>query len=138
MKQKTSLVLIEQAIMLLILAAAAALCLRGFVWSESQSLRNTQRDAALTQLQSAAEVLKYHKGDFASASLSYGGLVADGQWQLSFDENWKQTTQSGTYRLSAAPVDTQSPYLGGAALQLFRQDNTLLAELTIYWQEEQP
>ena len=137
MKGKTALTLMEQAIMLLILALAAAVCLQAFVWADTQSRQNSSRDQALTQLQSTAEILKAHSGDLSAASASYGGQVADDQWIIYWDENWVQTCSPDTYRLLAVPQDNQIPYLGSAALTLL-QDDTELCSLTVCWQEVAP
>ena len=82
MKKNASLALIEQVIMLLILILAAALCLRAFAWSDKQSLYYRDRDRAMVELQSAAEVLKAHSGDFSAAAASYGGSATQTQWVL--------------------------------------------------------
>ena len=68
MKRNASLALIEQVIMLLILILAAALCLRAFSWSDKQSLYYKDRDRAMVEVQSAAEVLKAYRGDFSAAA----------------------------------------------------------------------
>ena len=77
--------------MLLILILAAALCLRAFAWSDKQSLYYRDRDRGMVELQSAAEVLKAHGGDFSAAAASYGGSATQTQWVLEFDENWNIT-----------------------------------------------
>lgn len=137
MKGKTALTLMEQAIMLLILALAAALCLQAFLWADTQSRQNSSRDRALTQLQSTAEVLKAHNGDFSAASATYGGQAENGQWQIFWDENWAQAQTPDTYRLLAVSQDSHSPYLGSAVLTLL-QDDTELCSLTVCWQEVLP
>lgn len=136
MKKNASLALIEQAIMLLILAAAAALCLRLFAWADTRSLENTRKDQALVQLQSAAETLKSHKGDFSAAAQAHGGRVENGQWLLYFDGQWAADAQDPAFYLQATPLEINSPYLGAALLEVFQQDGHLLGSLEIYWQED--
>ena len=136
MKKNASLALIEQAIMLLILAAAAALCLRLFAWADTRSLENTRKDQALVQLQSAAETLKSHKGDFSAAAQAHGGRVENGQWLLYFDGQWTTDAQDHAFYLQAAPLITNNPYLGAALLEVFQKDGHLLGSLEIYWQED--
>ena len=46
MRSKAPLVLMEQAVMVLVFALAAALCLRAFVWSDQLSRQNEARDRA--------------------------------------------------------------------------------------------
>lgn len=138
MKRNASLALIEQVIMLLILIVAAALCLRAFAWSDQQSLHYTDRDRAMVELQSAAEILKTHSGDFSAAAASYGGRATQTQWVLDFDENWNITATSGTYRICAIAIACDVDYLGSATLTVQPVVGDIFAELTISWQEVAP
>ena len=138
MKRNTSFALIEQVIMLLILIVAAALCLRAFAWSDQQSLHYTDRDRAMVELQSAAEILKTHSGDFSAAAASYGGRATQTQWVLDFDENWNITATSGTYRICATAIACDVDYLGSATLTVQPVVGDIFAELTISWQEVAP
>ena len=138
MKRNASLALIEQVIMLLILIVAAALCLRAFVWSDQRSLYYTERDRAVVELQSAAEILKAKDGDFSAAAAAYGGSATEDQWVLDFDENWNITEKSGVYRICATVNGCDVDYLGGAILTVQPVDGETLAQLTISWQEVAP
>lgn len=62
MKSKASLFLMEQLVMLLVFALAAALCLGIFVRADGISRQSDRRDEAVRIAQNAAEVLK-HTGD---------------------------------------------------------------------------
>ena len=138
MKRNASLALIEQVIMLLILIVAAALCLRAFVWSDQQSLYYTDRDRAMVELQSAAEMLKAHDGDFSAAAVSYGGNATQTRWVLDFDENWNITTPPGVYRICATASTSDVEYLGSATLTVQTIDGDIFAKLTVSWQEVAP
>ena len=139
MKRNASLALTEQVIMLLILIFAAALCLRAFAWSDQKSLYYKDRDRAMVEVQSAAEVLKAHSGDFAAAAAAYGGSTTQTQWVLEFDENWQITETSGAYQICAAAIVSDVDYLGRAALTVLSvDDDNILAELTVSWQEVAP
>jgi len=59
MRSKASLFLMEQLVMLLVFALAAALCLNVFARSNEISLQTGRRDEAVIIAQNAAEVLKY-------------------------------------------------------------------------------
>ena len=135
MKRKASLTLMEQAIMLLVFALAAALCLRAFFWADTRSLESAYRDRALIELQSAAEVLKQHGGDFTAAAQAHGGNVENGCWILTFDESWNLADSGDAFRLCATPEPCNTDYLGGASMELTGQDGRSLAALTVYWQE---
>lgn len=134
MKSKAPLALIELAIMLLVFALAAVLCLRAFVWAETASKENLERDQALVQAQSAAEVLKACTGDPDAAMELYGGGKEGQTWTVWYDEAWNQTAQAARYRLVAVPVQTGLAYLGMANIQVFREE-TCLAQLDVAWQE---
>ena len=58
MKNRTALILVELAVMLVVFALAAAACIGIFAWAQDASLESVQRDRAYLQLQTAAEVLK--------------------------------------------------------------------------------
>ena len=58
MRSKSPLALMEQVIMVLVFALAAALCLRVFVFSDLASTRNEAVDRAVLECQNAAETMK--------------------------------------------------------------------------------
>ena len=57
-RSKTPLALMEQMVMVLVFALAAALCVQVFVLSDRTSRYGEARDRALLEAQSAAEALK--------------------------------------------------------------------------------
>jgi Tfp pilus assembly protein PilX len=57
-RSKTPLALMEQLVMVLVFALAAALCVQVFVLSDRTSRYGEARDRALLEAQSAAEALK--------------------------------------------------------------------------------
>ena len=61
MRSKASLFLMEQLVMVLVFALAAALCLQVFVRAEEISLETARRDEAVFLAQNAAEMLKAGK-----------------------------------------------------------------------------
>ena len=61
MRSKASLFLMEQLIMVLVFALAAALCLQVFVRSEEISVETARREEAVFLAQNAAELLKAGK-----------------------------------------------------------------------------
>lgn len=58
MKNKSTLLLMEQLIMVLVFALATALCLRVFVKADEISLQTARQDRAVLLAQNAAEQLK--------------------------------------------------------------------------------
>ena len=138
MKRNASLALIEQVVMLLILIIAAALCLRACIWSNNQSLYYEERDRAMVELQSAAEILKAHDGDFSAAAAAYGGSATQTQWVLEFDENWNRTDASGVYQICATAIVCDIDYLGSAMMTAQSVDGDVLAKWNVSWQEVAP
>jgi hypothetical protein len=134
MKNKTSLALMEQAIMILVFALAAALCLRAFVWADITSARNTDREQALTQVQTAAELLKHYTGDRDAVSQALVGSVQD----VYYDEQWNPVPGEGAWKLVITPLSGQPPFLGSADVAITDSTDQILAQLQICWQEVAP
>ncbi len=132
---RISLGLMEQVLMLCILAIAATVCLRVFVWADNKSDEAIERNHAITHLQSAAEVLKACGGDFAQAAKMHGGEVQADTWKLRFDEAWQQTTETASFTLLVRREETQTMHLGQARLVVLDEAQTEIASLTVAWQE---
>jgi len=124
MRSKAPLALIEQAIMLLVFALAAALCLKAFVWADRQSEAAGARDKALLQAQNAAETLKACHGDFEKAASVYGGTWDGTVWMIS---------QNGS-EIQVSPRESGQKYLGAAVVEVTNGGETL-AQLPVNWQE---
>ena len=76
MKSKASLQLMEQLVMLLVFALAAALCLGVFRRADALSEDLTRRDEAVILAQNAAEVLK-STGDVQLVQQSHGDFTLE-------------------------------------------------------------
>lgn len=124
MRSRASLVIVEQAVMLLVFALAAALCLKAFVWSDTESEAVFARDKALLQAQSAAEVIKSCRGDVIAAAEIMGGSVGDDGKTISCDE----------YVLTVTPIEDGLRYMASAEVSVYEAES-LLASLEIAWQE---
>jgi len=118
-KHRTPLVLVEQTLMLLIFAVAAAICLQAFVWSNQSSKAGQRETVAMEHAQNMAQTLKYCRGDFEAAAAQYGG-----SWD---GERW--TYQADDVTLTAQR-EASAPLVGKAAVFW---DGELL--LTAAWQE---
>ena len=90
MRSKAPLALMEQLVMVLVFALAAALCVQAFVLSDQTSRRNEARDRAVLEAQNAAEELKSVHGEFQQMTELYGGSWNGRLWGRSYDENWKK------------------------------------------------
>ena len=115
MKHKASLLLMEQLVMILVFAVAAALCLQVFTKAEAISQETARRDQAVALARNAAEVLKATTGDTEAAEKLGGGNL------------------EVTVLRREAPV----PGLALAEIQVFFEE-TLLFSLETGWQEELP
>ena len=138
MKNRSTLMLLELVIMLLVFLLAAALCLRAFAWADTRSAEGSREDMALLQAQNAAEVLKSANGDFAAAAKLLGGQWDGTIWCLQFDENWEPASQGGAFTLQAQQTENDKDYLGSALLRILDKQGNTLAQLGICWQEVAP
>lgn len=134
MRDKTPLVLIEQLIMLLVFALAAALCLRAFTWADQESLRGEARDRAVLTAELAAETLKHHRGDFAAAAAEFGGSWDGEVWQIGYNGQWLPA-EDAVYTLRASQITDDLAYLGRAEISVFDKDGNCLIQLPLAWQE---
>ncbi len=124
MKNKTSLVLLEQVIMVAVFAVAAAICLRAFLWADSTSRRSESIDRALLQVQNIAEYIKHTGGDLHACADEFGGTVENGQ---------RVWCEDG-YTLTATPLYPNMRYLGSVR-RTAADDDGVLAEVTVSYQE---
>ena len=115
MKSKASLQLMEQLVMILVFALAAALCLQVFARSAEISRETARQDQAVILAQNAAEVLKATSGDPEAA----------------------QALSREDYRISVTPKPSRMPGLAEAEIQV-SYENRVLFRLDTGWQEELP
>ena len=127
MKSKTPLALMEQLVMVLVFALAAALCVSCFVAADRLSDRYAVRDDAVLVAQSAAETLKGCGGDYEETA-----ELLDGQW-----ENGVVTVHSNDrYTLVITPEDSGHELLGRARVDVYAvADDSLLFGIAVSWQE---
>ena len=119
MKSKTPLVIMEQTIMILVFALAAAVCMRVFVYSDKLSRQNEQRDNAIIMAQNAAEMLKYSGGKAESPTY--------------YDRNWQSVSEqkNAAYRLEIIHTENEAHLLWAATIKVSRSDSTTLFELPV-------
>ena len=144
MKSKAPLLLMEQMIMLLVFALAAALCLQAFVQSDARSRRIQERDQAVNLVQNVAETARGRGGGTESAltgaaeELGYHyeqGLL----WQ-DFDADWNPAPDGGgVYHLDARGVSTDVPGLNVLRVGVYTSSSgglESLFEIETAWQME--
>ena len=138
MKNRSTLMLLELVIMLLVFLLAAALCLRAFAWADTRSAEGSRGDMALLQAQNGAEALKAAGGDFAAAASLLGGSWDQETWVLAFTENWEPTNLDGAFTMQTQKQKTDTPYLGEALVRILDDRGNTLAQLRVCWQEVAP
>lgn len=134
MRNKAPLTMMEQVIMLLVFALAAALCLQAFAAADSQSKALSARDRAAMEAQTAAELLKHTGGDYAQAAELLGGDTKNGSLVLSFNESWNPADAPEiVYQLTALPADHSQPLLAQTTITVTAKGEPLFS-LPVSWQ----
>lgn len=149
-RDKTSLLLMEQLVTLMVFALAAAICLRAFVTADSRSRTMENREKAAVLCQNAAETLRGSGGDLAAALRQVTGQqpgAPDAQGMDPFVDyredwtvidHWDARGGSGdtVYRLVAEPVDSGVNGLGKASVSVLdAKSGDELFRLEVAWQE---
>lgn len=131
-RNRASLVLIEQVIMLLVFALASALCIKAFAWADTESAAAAERDKALLMAQNAAQIIK-NSGDIAAAEL-LGGCAEGERWIIYYDEEWQSVEGGGVYTLTAEPKEDGLRYMSAARVEVYKGAELLLS-VDAAWQE---
>ena len=136
MRSKAPLAMMEQLVMVLVFALAAALCLQVFVLSDKTSRRNEARDRAVLEAQNTAEELKSLRGDFTRAAGLYGGTFDGQTWGRSYNTDWEQEDSAdAAYHILTTRTGSGDPLLGCAEVTVFTAEGDLLFSLPVAWQE---
>lgn len=150
MRSKAPLALMEQAVMILVFALAAALCLRAFIFSDQTSKRIDAREHAASRAQSAAEIIKSEgsKGKsvdeaFEAAAERMGGYVRGGTLRVEYDEDWNKTNgveKPQKYVLEVTETGTDVPGLKKVSVKVTAAnenggEDSVLFEISAAWQD---
>ena len=137
MKRKAPLALMEQMIMVLVFALAAALCLRAFVLSDRISRESEAQDRAVLLAQNAAEVCKAGGGDLEMHLRVLGGEVDGDSWTAFYDVqlNPVVSAEDAVYQIVVQPETAEVPRMGCAAVTVYDADGAVLFRLPAAWQE---
>lgn len=137
MRSRAPLALMEQAVMVLVFALAAALCVQAFALSGTMSRKNEARDRALRQAQNAVETLKSTRGDYQSAADALGGNWDGEAWTLPLDADFAPAErENAAYLVKTTPKPAGNTLLGTADVIVCTADGETLAELLAAWQTE--
>lgn len=137
MRSKAPLVLMEQLVMVLVFALAAALCVQVFVLSDQTSRSHEARDRAVVAAQNAAENLKGCGGDYAAAAERWGGDWNGSMWGISYDEAWQVCSDQGqaAYHVLVTPAESGRDLLGQAQVTVYTAEGDVLFSIPVAWQE---
>ena len=137
MKNKAPLALMEQLVMTLVFALAAAVCLQVFVFSAQMSRRNEIMDRAVLAAQSAAETIKHTEGNYEHAAQLLGGSWDETAWHLPFLKSGEplEPGENADFLISVSTVDSGHPLLGMAEVTAETADGQVLFVMTAAWQE---
>lgn len=128
MRNKASLVLMEQLVMLLVFALAAAACLGIFAGAHRISQSALRQDAAVELVQNGAEILKSNSGDFRKTAEILSAAQQNNALTLRCEDG---------YRLHIEKVDSPIPGLGQAAVWAVHEaaPEEILFSIRVSWQE---
>ncbi|MBP3576852.1 MAG: hypothetical protein J6K15_01960 [Lachnospiraceae bacterium] len=136
MKSKAPLVMMEQIVMVLIFALAAALCLQTFVLSGKISKNTEELNRASIETQNVAESLKAVGLD---CYLQENEVIPVQEgFQIAFDETWNTTNEEelAVYYLTVCPLNHDSEYVWAAELITVKKDGTELFRIPVAGQTE--
>ena len=114
MKNKASLMLIEQLIMLAVFTVTAAVCLKVFSYSNSLSEKIDRKSDACILAQSTAETIKNTQGEILT-----GGAY---------------TAREGELTVAATEEQSGSSFLGAAKVSVFYGEEELFS-IPVMWQK---
>ena len=146
MRSRSPLTLMEQLVMTLVFALAAALCLQVFVFADQSSARNEKVDRAVLTCQNAAEAIKAAgqaagstDATLLKAAQPLGGTFSGGFLSVCYDENWEPTESKNNcaYLLRANALSSGLEGLCKARIRIspVGKPEESLFELTVAWQE---
>ena len=136
MKNKSTLVMIEHIVMLLVFVLAATVCVRMFVLSEKLSRKYEATDMAALIAQNTAELLK--KGGVPALSETEGAVqTGEGVWAMFYDKNWETAEQeTAEFTLIVKSLPESSPFLFRAEITVLTEAGEELFRLPIAGQKE--
>lgn len=126
----------EQIIMLLVFALAAAVCLRVFALAGDISDELERKGNAVTAVQNIAESLKINGGDLEKHAEFYGGSIKDGVWKMFYDSEWFPCDEENSeFYAEVSPAESENDFLGKARIFASTADGEIIFEITAAWQE---
>lgn len=150
MKNKAPLALMEQMVMLLVFALAAALCLQAFIKSDEISLRSQARSDAALAAQNVAEIARHSGGSIEYALMETAKELSVSCQKIAgnigvnlvifYDKEWKPVMEEGDYILTVQEVPVAEAGLQKILIQvadLSNQEDAVQMEALAALQEEE-
>ncbi|MEG0780883.1 MAG: hypothetical protein RR426_09795 [Oscillospiraceae bacterium] len=131
---RAPLALMEQVLMVLVFALAAALCVQVFVFADGRSATHENQDFAVREAQTAAETVKHCHGDLERAAALLGGTLSGDSLTVAYDQNWEKTEGAGVYTAVITREIAQRELLGYATVTVTYGKKESYT-LTAAWQE---
>ncbi len=136
-ESKAPLALMEQVIMVLVFALAAALCIQAFVLARTISLRLTERDHAVNISQTLAETVKVYGGSAEDVIEELGGEMSGEQLVFYYNSDWEQLSREkkADYRVVFEKTDRDHFCQYGKITVSDTEKDSEIYSLRIAWQE---
>ncbi len=135
-KSKAPLNLMEQVVMILVFAFAAALCVQAFVVADSMSKEAYARDKAALICQTVAETVKSQRGNMEMSAKLLGGEETEQRISLYYDENWEGCNLEEAEYIAVFTMKEADSYLGQGevAVKTIHTGETIF-DLLVSWQK---
>ena len=139
MKNRTTFFFVEQLVMLLVFAMAAAVCIGIFSASSRIRQKALDQDRAVFLTQTAAELLKSCSGDLDALEEITGG-TCDVNRLTVFCSHTLQQDPDGIYQLVIQKISGENTMVGTAAITVARKEepDRILFSVETAWQEVSP
>ena len=128
MKNRATLTMMEQIIMILVISVSTAVCLRLFAGAENISEKTQVYDGAVLNSGNVAEILKNTCGDFSKSAEILGGQNSGDTLTANFDVDGE------TILITAVKSESGIALLGSAEITAERSGE-VLCTLNVCWQE---
>ena len=137
MKSKAPLSLMEQIVMLLVFALAAALCLQVFVLSGQMSRGLEEQDRAVTAVQNTAETVQVCSGDAEEYADMLEGTLDGDVLRIGYTADWQRVPiGQEKYQVTVKQIGSDHPLLGSAEISAQDEHGDEIFAVTVSWQEE--
>lgn len=136
MKSKAPLAMMEQLVMVLVFALAAALCLQTFVLSGKISKKTEAKNRAVTEVQNAAEIMK--NGGFSKYLERYAPKQTEDESVSFFTKDWEITGEENQaeYKLTVSYTESVDLSLWQADIALATVSGEELIRIPVAGQTE--